>query len=74
MALTSRLRQKRDYELIQTWMTVFLKLHLDAVEYDEKLGEALGEWRSEQEKEGARIGEMVGFCSGVIGFLRDPRS
>ena len=72
-ALTDRLQQKRDYELVQAWMTVFLKLHMDAVEHDERLVTALREWRKEQSKEGARLGDMVGFCSGVVGFLRDPR-
>ncbi|RAL66781.1 hypothetical protein DID88_007564 [Monilinia fructigena] len=30
-ALTSRLSQKRDYELVQAWMAVFLKLHNEEV-------------------------------------------
>ncbi|KAG0650548.1 U3 small nucleolar RNA-associated 21 [Hyphodiscus hymeniophilus] len=72
-ALTNRLKEKKDYELVQAWMTVFLRLHMDAAEHDERLVEVLREWRKEQEKEGARLGEMVGFCSGVVGFLRDPR-
>ncbi len=28
-ALTSRLKMKRDYELVQAWMNVFLRLHGD---------------------------------------------
>jgi U3 small nucleolar RNA-associated protein 21 len=72
-ALTGRLKEKRDYELVQAWMTVFLRLHMDAVEHDERLVDALREWRKEQQKAGARLGEMVGFCGGVVGFLRDPR-
>ena len=72
-ALTDRLQQKRDYELVQAWMTVFLRLHMDSVEHDERLVDALRVWRKEQEREGARLGEMVGFCSGVVGFLRDPK-
>jgi U3 small nucleolar RNA-associated protein 21 len=72
-ALTGRLKERRDYELVQTWMAVFLRLHLDTVEHDERLVQALAEWRKEQQKEGARLGEMIGFCSGVLGFLRDPR-
>jgi U3 small nucleolar RNA-associated protein 21 len=71
-ALTSRLRQKRDYELVQAWMTVFLKLHGDAVAYDARLSEALGRWRESQEREGARIGQLIGFCNGIIPFLRNP--
>ncbi len=72
-ALTSRLGQKRDYELVQAWMAVFLRMHGDSVVLDEKLGSALREWRSEQEKEGGRLGELVGYCAGVVGFLRSGR-
>jgi U3 small nucleolar RNA-associated protein 21 len=73
-ALTSRLRQKRDYELVQAWMSVFLRLHVDSIAHDERLVSALGEWRACQEKEGERLGELVGFCGGVVGFLRSPRT
>jgi U3 small nucleolar RNA-associated protein 21 len=73
-ALTSRLQQKRDYELVQAWMSVFLRLHVDAVAHDEGLVEALGEWSGVQEQEGRRLGELVGFCGGVVGFLRSPRT
>lgn len=71
-ALTSRLQQKRDYELVQAWMAVFLRLHGDAVAYDERLTEALTSWKTCQESEGARIGELIGFCNGVVPFLRNP--
>ncbi|KAH6662517.1 Utp21 specific WD40 associated putative domain-containing protein [Halenospora varia] len=73
-ALTSRLTQKKDYELVQAWMTVFLRLHMDAVAHDDRLVNALREWRECQEKEGARLGDLVGFCGGVVGFLRSPRT
>jgi U3 small nucleolar RNA-associated protein 21 len=54
-------------------MAVFLRLHMDEVMADESVVEALREWRGVQEKEGRRIGELVGYCSGVVGFLRAPR-
>ncbi|KAG9229251.1 Utp21 specific WD40 associated putative domain-containing protein [Amylocarpus encephaloides] len=73
-ALTGRLQQKRDYELVQAWMTVFLRLHMESVGHDERLVQALREWRECQEAEGARLGDLVGFCGGVVGFLRSPRT
>jgi U3 small nucleolar RNA-associated protein 21 len=73
-ALTQRLKQKRDYELVQAWMAVLLKLHAEAVAGSAALVEALGEWKAEEEKEGRRLGELVGYCSGVVGFLRSPRT
>ena len=72
-ALTSRLHQKKDYELVQAWMAVFLRLHMDEVTRDERLANALREWRECQEREGRRIGELIGYCGGVVGFLRNPR-
>jgi U3 small nucleolar RNA-associated protein 21 len=71
-ALTSRLKLKRDYELVQAWMAVFLKLHGEEVANNERLMQTLQEWRRYQESEGMRVGELVGFCSGVVGFLRNP--
>jgi len=72
-ALTSRLRQKRDYELIQAWMAVFLRIHGEVVMQDESLVEALKEWRAEQEVEAKRLNSLVGYCAGVVGFLRSGR-
>ncbi|KAF6844487.1 U3 small nucleolar RNA-associated protein 21-like protein [Colletotrichum musicola] len=73
-ALTSRLAARRDYELVQAWMTVFLRLHFDLVTADAGLLEALGEWKALQEREAGRLDDLVGYCSGVVGFLRSPRT
>jgi len=88
-ALTSRLRQKRDYELVNAWMAVFLKLHGDEVvrvaglddesEMDDGaeegavLVEKLQEWRREQEREGKRLADLVGFCGAVVRWVRSER-
>lgn len=73
-ALTARLRDKRDYEVVQAWMAVFLRLHGDEVlAVGEGLRDALREWQETAEAEGKRLGELVGYCGGVIGFLRAPR-
>jgi U3 small nucleolar RNA-associated protein 21 len=54
-------------------MAVFLRLHMDEVTRDERLGEALREWRECQEEEGRWISDLIGYCGGVVGFLRNPR-
>ncbi|KAL1852070.1 hypothetical protein VTK73DRAFT_9306 [Phialemonium thermophilum] len=72
-ALTWRLIARRDYELIQAWMTVFLRLHYDLVMANAPCKEALREWMEHQEKERRRLDDLVGYCGGVIGFLRSPR-
>ena len=117
-ALTWRARQRRDYELCQAWMGVFLRLHgadvikdaskanedhdevprpqgnllmrrtdmtvdeettglgTDNASMPEKggLGKALREWRDVQVQERQRMGELVGYVKGVIGFLRSART
>jgi U3 small nucleolar RNA-associated protein 21 len=73
-ALTSRLVARRDYELTQAWMTVFLRLHFDLVMANESLLEALGEWKEYQGRERERLDDLVGYCGGVVGFLRSPRT
>lgn len=76
-ALTARLRQKHDYELINAWMTVFLKVHGESVVEDPGLSgglrESLAEWRTVQQEEARRLGDMLGFCKGVVGWLRSER-
>ena len=72
-ALTSRLREKLDYELVQTWMAVFLRVHGEAIVASAELVEVLKSWREEQEREAQRLSALVGYCSGVVGFLRSGR-
>ncbi|KLJ09173.1 hypothetical protein EMPG_15402 [Blastomyces silverae] len=100
-ALTAQLRTRRDFELVNAWMAVFLRVHGDVVDVDggedgngegsdgagegggegereaegtrAALREALGEWKVEQEREGRRLAELVGYCRGIVGFLRSAR-
>ncbi|KAK4142375.1 Utp21 specific WD40 associated putative domain-containing protein [Dichotomopilus funicola] len=73
-ALTSRLAARRDYELTQAWMTVYLRLHFDIVMASAPLRDALGEWKAYQARERERLDDLVGYCAGVVGFLRSPRT
>lgn len=73
-ALTARLVARRDYELTQAWMTVFLRLHFDLIMENERLLAALKRWKALQEKEKDRLDGLVGYCGGVVGFLRSPRT
>ncbi|WEW59446.1 rRNA-processing protein utp21 [Emydomyces testavorans] len=92
-ALTSRLKEKRDFEMVNTWMAVFLRVHADAIEATKSqdmdgdamnheevcvdgkadLQKVLSEWKAEQEREGRRLAELVGYCRGIVGFLRSTR-
>lgn len=73
-ALTKRLEERRDYELNQAWMTVFLRLHFDIVMGSEALLSALQAWKTQQEQECNRLNDLVGYCGGVVSFLRNPRT
>lgn len=74
-ALTERLRTRRDFELVMTWMNVFLKCHGDIVATAEDDGarDALQVWRDVLKIEQGRLGARVGFCLGVAEFLRSAR-
>ena len=72
-ALSSRLRERRDYEVVQAWMSVFLKIHGDIIGEQTDTVEALEEWKWVQEMESKRLGSIVGYCNGVVAFLRSTR-
>ncbi|KAL3477824.1 Utp21 specific WD40 associated putative domain-containing protein [Aspergillus californicus] len=81
LALTDRLAHKRDFELANAWMAVFLRIHSDVVALcaestcgtDGKLKAALDAWCQAQQIEIQRLASLVGYCRGVVGFLRSSR-
>lgn len=89
-ALTARLIAKRDFELVNAWMAVFLKCWGDSVVVEEDsegiegidaegedrvaLLQALAQWKEAQKMEGERLGQLVGYVKGVVGFLRSART
>ncbi|KKA21073.1 WD repeat protein [Rasamsonia emersonii CBS 393.64] len=83
-ALTERLRSKRDFELVNTWMAVFLRVHGDVIgrvwettngedESLQMLQAALAAWKFEQQREAKRLSDLIGYCRGVVWFLRSAR-
>jgi U3 small nucleolar RNA-associated protein 21 len=72
-ALTARLKQRRDYELVQAWMSVFLRLHGDVVVRNEELVGELKKWQEEAKRERERVGGLVGYSVGVVGWVRSAR-
>lgn len=71
--LTAHLRQRRDYEVVNTYVSLLLKYHSEFVQLDD-VAAALQQFHAVNEEEGQRLGEMVGFASGVIGgWLRSSR-
>lgn len=72
-ALSARLAQRRDYELVQAWMSVFLRLHGDVVVLDEEAVGLLRKWQEEAKGERERVGGLVGYSVGVVGWVRSAR-
>jgi U3 small nucleolar RNA-associated protein 21 len=72
-ALTTRLKERRDYELVQAWMSVFLRLHGDVVVKDAELVDGLRKWQEEAKRERERVGGLVGYSVGVVGWVRSAR-
>ncbi|KAF2133259.1 Utp21-domain-containing protein [Dothidotthia symphoricarpi CBS 119687] len=72
-ALTARLQERRDYELVQAWMSVFLRLHGDTIVREEELVGGLRKWQEEAKRERERVGGLVGYSVGVVGWVRSAR-
>ncbi|PYI01276.1 snoRNA binding protein [Aspergillus sclerotiicarbonarius CBS 121057] len=80
-ALSTCLGLKRDFELVNAWMAVFLRIHADTVaecsssdtDEDSALKAALSEWSRALQREAQRLAGLVGYCRGVVGFLRSTR-
>lgn len=81
LALSDRLASKRDFELVNAWMAVFLRIHSDvvaacsesSVSTGNTLRSALGVWSQIQRTEIQRLAGLVSYCRGVVGFLRSTR-
>lgn len=82
-ALSDRLRSKKDFELINAWMAVFLRVHGDIIgqmwesarddDSLQLLQAALVAWKVEQQREAKRLSQLIGYCRGITGFLRSAR-
>ncbi|KAI0372915.1 Utp21-domain-containing protein [Pilatotrama ljubarskyi] len=70
-ALTSRLRSHRDFEAVQTFMNVFLRLHGDVLATNAELQHDLETLAEAQHKESERLLELLASSLGTLGFVRD---
>ena len=72
-ALTWLMQQRRDFELVQAWMAVFLRVHGDIVIADEALRDTVEHWAVALREEKRRVQRMAQFCGGIVGYLRAAR-
>ncbi|KAL7276956.1 rRNA-processing protein utp21 [Rhizina undulata] len=74
-AMVKVVETRKDWELALVWMRVFMKCHGEVVveEGDGELRRVLWAWREGVKREQERVGGLVGYCAGVVGFLRSGR-
>ena len=70
-ALTRRLRSHRDFEAVQTFMTVLLRLHGEIFVENPELREPLERLRDAQREESERLLEVIASSLGTLSFVRD---
>jgi U3 small nucleolar RNA-associated protein 21 len=77
--LTTHLCTHRDYEVLNTWVSLILKLHGDFItdaegEAGDDIRQALQRWMSVNEEESKRLEGQVGYVGGVVGgWMRTSR-
>ena len=72
-AMTAHLKTRQDFELVQAWMLAFLRIQQDwlvQVRDEEEIRNVIKEWEEVHRVERERIGNVVGYVGGVLGFIR----
>ncbi|WWC70746.1 uncharacterized protein I206_104697 [Kwoniella pini CBS 10737] len=70
-SLINRLKSNKDYEAVQTILSIFLSVHNDLlIQNPEEFKIKLIELKEQQNKHTKRIRELVGYNLGTLGFLR----
>ncbi|CEQ42504.1 SPOSA6832_04318, partial [Sporobolomyces salmonicolor] len=69
-ALLFRLRSHRDFEAIQTFLAVFLRIHGDVLVANPELGGEMQAIAEEQKKEAERLIDLTHYNLGTLAFLR----
>ena len=70
-ALKQRLLSHRDFEAVQTFQNVFLRIHGDIIVAHQELQSDLEELLGVQHKESQRVLELIASSLGTLGFVRD---
>jgi U3 small nucleolar RNA-associated protein 21 len=70
-ALTRRLLSRRDFEAVQAFQNVFLRLHGDVIVANPELQGDLQGLMDVQRRESHRVLELIASSLGTLGFVRD---
>ena len=66
-----RLRSHRDFEAVQAFQNVFLRIHGDVLAANPEVREELEGLMEVQKKESERVMELLASSLGTLGFVRD---
>ncbi|KII88291.1 hypothetical protein PLICRDRAFT_54133 [Plicaturopsis crispa FD-325 SS-3] len=69
--LTRRLQSHRDFEAVQTLQNVFLRMHADVIIENVELQRSVEALKEVQQRESARVLELIASSLGTLGFVRD---
>ncbi|KZT09652.1 Utp21-domain-containing protein [Laetiporus sulphureus 93-53] len=70
-ALHDRLCSHRDFEAVQTFLNVFLRMHGDVLMENEELHQELEALQEAQRKESEKLVELLAWSLGTLSFVRD---
>ncbi|KAI0062315.1 Utp21-domain-containing protein [Artomyces pyxidatus] len=70
-ALTQRLKSRRDFEAVQTYLNVFLRMHGDVLVENVEVRADLGELLTLQRRESDRVLDLIASSLGTLAFVRD---
>ncbi|KAF8891320.1 Utp21-domain-containing protein [Infundibulicybe gibba] len=70
-ALIQRLLSHRDFEAVQAFQNVFLRIHGDTLVENPELRDDLEKLMSVEREESRRVSELISSCLGTLGFVRD---
>ena len=71
VALIQRLRSRRDFEAVQTYQNVFLRIHGEVLVANPELLETMERLLSVQKAESERVMDLVTSSLGTLDFVRE---
>jgi U3 small nucleolar RNA-associated protein 21 len=70
-ALSQRLKSRRDFEAVQTYLNLFLRVHGELLVSNPELRNDLEALLSLQKQESSRLLDSIASCLGTLAFVRD---
>ena len=71
IALIQRLQSRRDFEAVQTYQSIFLRIHGEVLVANPELLETMERFLSVQKAESERVLDLVTSSLGTLDFVRE---